>query len=160
VQKSLQTAGILILIASLGTICFTARGIYRAARSSSWPSTQGRTVASGVDRKVGRYGTYFEVWVHYAYSVNGISYEGRNLQFATSSRFSRDDAYTAIKIYRPGSPIEVFYDPQEPGLAVLKPGAAWYSGIQVLLLTTSGVTLLFLAKFMGVIDHREAATRQ
>ena len=116
-------------------------------------------VASGVEQTSGRYGSqYFEDWVRYEYSVNGVSHQGSNLRFPNINfHSSPNTAYGFVKRYRPGSPVDVFYDPEDPELSVLKPGipARWRSDLETMLLANClGAGLLILTRYMRKADYR------
>lgn len=111
-------------------------------------------VSSGVDQTSGRYGTQnYEVWVHYAYSVNGNAYQGKNVRFPNVNFYSSPAvAYKVVQKYRPGTPVDVFYDPNDPASSVLRPGAPsnWSNTTEILLLAGSlGAGLLILARYLN-----------
>ena len=105
-----------------------------AAESRSWPSVRGQIVAVGylestsqVSRRT--FVHYVPHW-EYAYEVNRQRFTANRIRQAEG--IQTHDA-PANQRFRVGEEVEVFYDPDDPGSALLSPGNA----------STEGVTLFF-----------------
>src|SRR6185437_6603244 len=74
--------------------------------------------ASASKRQVHRY----HLDLRYAYRVNTRDYVGTSVGFGWTAVYgARDQAETAASRYRLGEPVTVYYDPDQPGTAVLEP---------------------------------------
>ncbi len=108
------------------------REFKQARASRSWPSVPGKIVSANVvytapintdmDSRIRR-GTYRPV-LEYDYEVNGKSYRANHrvfgdeaIAYGTSNR-----AEAIIGVYPPDKTVQVYYDPTDPGNAVLIPG--------------------------------------
>jgi hypothetical protein len=121
--------GVTFLIAILGIVSFVrARQLARA--STRWPSVSGTVTTSSVieevieddtstiRRKIHRY----HADLRYAYRVNARDYVGTSAGFGWTAVYgARDQAETAASHHKPGEPVTVYYDPDQPGTAVLEP---------------------------------------
>ncbi len=108
------------------------RGIRAAQASTQWPSTQGKIilhtaeiqkpVGTGMDSTTRR--TTYRPVIQYSYSLGGKSYGGGHIIFNDDVIVygSVEKALAAIKDYPVGKTVQVYYDPDNPALAVLKPG--------------------------------------
>ncbi len=123
-----------VLRGPLGTVglgvCLVVLGVWtRSAslRSRHWPSTPGVISASYVSVRSGgksRTGT-----IEYRYTVEGRTYTGSLLSFGKTLFESES---TTVARYPQGAQVDVFYDPKDPALAVLDPGAAPGTGLALL----------------------------
>lgn len=126
----------------LGGGIFLAIGlsaILTASASKSWPSVDGVIVSSEVQSDWSsptpgtpqhRSGTQrmYRAAVRYAYRVDGVDYEGARVEPGEYSSSSAKRAYRIAGTYRKGQTVQVFYDPDDPGRAVLVPGkTTWFS---------------------------------
>lgn len=103
--------------------------VWTAWSARAWPTVEGEVVHS---RLTGR---AFDV--RYRYTVDGAALESRRVhvgQFSGLEGYARAIAAR----YPTGSPVLVYYDPDEPSSAVLEHRVPWTS----LLLTVIGVVLL------------------
>lgn len=108
------------------------RELRQALASKNWPSVPGKIVSANViyspppntDMDSGvRRGTYRPV-LEYDYAVSGKSYRANHrvfgdesISYGTASR-----AEAVIGDYPPERAVQVYYDPTDPGNAVLLPG--------------------------------------
>lgn len=141
----LRLFSVVLPVAVGGVIIYSAMpGVDEASRSADWPSTQGTVVVSEVVGTYGdtvrRKGNAWKAHVEYRYEVDGKRY--------TSSRISFSDYGSSIKSsheeragrYPAGREIQVFYDPKDPGKAVLEIGAP----------VVDYLTIAFGAVFVGI----------
>ena len=114
-----------ILFFAIGT-WVGGRGIYRwtkARQSIAWPVAQGTVVYSDVAEKYEIDGGYsYRLALSYTYTVDGKSYEGSRQTFGR--QVPEDEAVVELlaESFEPGEPVEVYYNPERPGQAVLYPG--------------------------------------
>ncbi len=98
---------------------------YYGVVSSYWPSTTGTILNSQVDveyRTRGR--DFYKPSVVYQYHVDYLEYTGARIHF-TSSRGSTDKNKVEMILrdnYPKGAEISVYYNADNPSLAVLEPG--------------------------------------
>ncbi len=122
-----------VVFFGLGAI-FVAVGIggYRDGQATeSWPTTNGRVISADVqesietrrdmnDRRRTEY-TY-RASVQYEYTVGERTYLGHRIK-ADDYSGGADRAYRIVNRYLAGSDVTVFYNPDDPGQAVLETGA-------------------------------------
>jgi hypothetical protein len=90
----------------------------KAKATSQWPSTRGRVVASDINRYRDTDGEYQEdVRVTYNYAVAGTTLRGNRI---STSGSGSGTAKAKLARYKPGTEVDVFYDPLNPVAAVLE----------------------------------------
>lgn len=121
-----------LLGAVFGVVAFV-RGRRLASASTRWPTVAGIVTNSGVIeeaiedkgnddksfiRKVYRY----QVDLRYAYQVGKRDFVGTSASWGWTAIYGlRELAEKAAGQYRQGQPVTVYYDPEQPGNAVLEP---------------------------------------
>ncbi len=91
----------------------------------SWPSTTGHVEISEVQFK-GSHGANTNTFVsylpviEYIYAVMGTQYRGKRIAFGLDFTVTRSNAAKIIARYPAGVETAVFYNPQNPGEAVLE----------------------------------------
>ena len=130
-------------------------------KSRDWPAVQGQVVESRVDSRTvtktsdgkRRTMTEYRAVIRYEYSVGGMNYTGDRLTVERTgySGKNRGAAENAIKAYPTGSVVFVYYDPNNPAEAVLKPRAA---GPAAWVLVAAGPGLLVAAILVAFRRHR------
>jgi len=124
------------ILALLGTVFGVAtfiRGRRLAGASARWPTVAGIVTTSGVIeeviedksnddksfiRKIHRY----QVDLRYAYQVGKRDFVGTVAGWGWTAIYGlRDVAEKAASRYQLGQPVTVYYDPEQPGNAVLEP---------------------------------------
>lgn len=96
----------------------------KAKASETWPATKGNI--KSVDIRVDEYDDddsskvrYVPV-VHYEYQVEGVYYEGKRIAFGSETTFTtRNKANQFLEGYPEEMEVDVFYNPEKPGEAVL-----------------------------------------
>src|SRR5688572_9044768 len=100
----------------LGNIFLEARA------SATWPSVSGTITKAQVGTTgVGRYFAD----VSYTYRVGGDDLTGSKVRASHGEYNVRDGAVQAIRGLSVGQSVPVFYNPSDPGQAVLRPGAGF-----------------------------------
>lgn len=113
----------LLLALALGLTLVAAGVHHYLSRPNRWPSVQGTVLESHyLDTRAEHGGPY----VHYAYEVGGRRFTSKRLsQFVSPSRYSSDRTHPEsvvipfLAAHPEGSAIEVRYDPDDPGTAVV-----------------------------------------
>jgi len=139
IMIGMLAVGTAALAGALGAEVRTARD---AIRSSSWSTAEGRIVDSSIDKERGRRSWGYVLRVDYEYSVDGLTYRGDRVLYLDDVRAGTGDALRRERDrlgYQSGNPVRVYYDPDEPGRAVLRPGLG--VGLAVLLMLAAILTL-------------------
>jgi hypothetical protein len=84
--------------------------------SRRWPSAMGEIVDATLVRSGGR-GPAVVASVRYRLSVGTKTFEGHTLSF---ERPRSTAAESAVRRFRPGTPVRVFFRPSDPALSVLE----------------------------------------
>ena len=115
-----------------------------AKASSDWPNVNGKITRSAVATKRSDGKTMFSFDVVYKYEVEGKQYTCNNVYFGgEGSSSSSSSANGVVSRYPKGSEVKVYYEPANPGNAVLEPGTTWSSYL------VYGVGMVFLV--IGVL---------
>jgi hypothetical protein len=143
------TFGILLLAVSV-------LNIIKGIQSSSWPSVSGTVLFShidtldGYDIDTGVYTTYFPK-VSYEYYVDGLKYSSKRVNFGVAGGYG--NAKRVISDYPQNKVVNVFYNPKEPGKAILEPGIR--VGIFLLLIFFSafsiGISIIIFTSSLGYL---------
>jgi hypothetical protein len=125
---------------------FSAFHLRRAIRSRHWPSTEGRVTEARLEEDSDG---QFSVAVSYRYQVDGQTHRGS--EDVKHWRPTRESAQMIARKFPPGEPLVVFYDPEKPSVAVLRPGRT-AGPVMLLLLSCAigGVGLFFMAPHLGL----------
>ena len=127
------------------------RNLRSVKASMSWPTVSGRVVSSSVRQDVQRGDedsadtTSHVPHVQYEYQVCGQVYQGNRMAFQDKSFSSHKKAFALVEGFPAGQPVAVFYDPANPGSAVLERQAHGNSVPLVLgpILLIASVAMLF-----------------
>ncbi|SNS43397.1 Protein of unknown function [Sphingomonas laterariae] len=136
-------------------------GLYRyAVAESAWEETDGRILASEYSEHVsedtdGSSSTSYRAHVRYLYAVGGREYRGRAIwlyyHIPIDDRF---DAQDLVEAFAAGRTVPVYYDPADPGDAVLivePPSLWWLAGVAF------GLPFLLVGLFAPRFDMRPLA---
>lgn len=124
---------IVALLGAVSSVVAFVRGRRLAGASRRWPTVPGMITASDVieeqieddsnddksfTRKINRY----QVDLRYAYRVGKRDFVGTSAGWGWTAIYGlRELAEKAASQYRQGQPVTVYYDPEQPGNAVLEP---------------------------------------
>jgi hypothetical protein len=102
--------------------CLALPQYIRAKNSAQWPTTKGvitisRLQVGYLKQMKGYYGN-----IQYKYHVGNIDYEGSQRSFNRVHLAVEDAWQRVIDAYPVGKAVDVYYDPKNPGFAVLEPG--------------------------------------
>lgn len=102
--------------------------IRRARHSRHWPRVTGVVVSRRAvpvldyTRELSLLRARFVPQVAYRYHVHGRDYLSTHIHFGRATAVVKEAADAAYPAYRPGEEVAVYFDPQDPGVAVLEPG--------------------------------------
>lgn len=132
--RLLLIAGAILIVAGLLVGGFMTKVFFDARANRSWPSTTGQVVESRLEidrpnrrrtsgQRSGRRRSYDAV-VRYSYTVGGRSYTSDRFSAATDFFSSSNQNRTRdfLNRYPVGANVTVFYNPRQPGSAVLERG--------------------------------------
>ncbi|MCU0489639.1 MAG: DUF3592 domain-containing protein, partial [Anaerolineales bacterium] len=144
----------LLIIAGIGLLIGNYNSLREARASSSWPSTvaqaSGYTIFEHVpdDQDVGY--TYYDAYMEYTYSVDG---EDLTIKKPVPETFASSEEMEqfVFENYPPGTPLTVYYNPQNPARALYDrsgPGAEGFAVAMVALVfgLLSPVLLLVIGR--------------
>jgi hypothetical protein len=94
--------------------------VYQGVSSLRWPSVDGRILYSHA-----RTGRQYETLLWYEYYVDNKRYLASNYRAGGNGTPFRDVAESAAKRYPAGRTVKVYYNPGDPGEALLEPGVWW-----------------------------------
>jgi len=128
-----------VLYTATGTALFAAFLVYRVRvfrrgrASLLWPQVEGTVVAGYVGWRDGSGGDLdggsYSLSVAYEYVVDGVPYHSTRISVRQASGASLPDEElwrgidAAKRWYHEGDKVTVYYDPDKPSYAVVKPGA-------------------------------------
>jgi Protein of unknown function (DUF3592) len=151
-----------LLGAVFGVVAFV-RGRQLASASARWPTVAGIVTNSGVieeaiedkrnDDKSFIHKTYrYQVDLRYAYQIGKRDFVGTAANWGWTAVYGlRELAEKAASQYRQGQPVTVYYDPEQPGNAVLEPDSRQGSLAPLIVAAICAVTGgLFLAFLIEV----------
>lgn len=122
-SKSIRWAtglGILSILLLFG-IVVSLLDVWRADRTTAWPTTNG-TVVESRSQGCGRGGTGYRPDVRYKYQVGGNVYENWRIVFGSASCGSREAAKAITDRFPVAAIVKVSFEPQDPAEAVLIAG--------------------------------------
>jgi hypothetical protein len=118
--------------------------LWRALRTRRWSRATGQILRSDLVRRhrTFRWGPEIQgADVRYEFTVDGVRREAGVIGYRGMLGTALEDAETLVRKYRPGTKVSVWYDPSQPGRAVLEPGASMVSYV----LFAGGAILVILA---------------
>jgi len=152
---------ILALLGAVASVVAFVRGRRQARASLRWPTAAGTITASDVieeaiedksndDKSFIRKTYRYQVDLRYAYQLGKRDFVGTAANWGGTAIYGlREMAEKAASRYSVGQPVTVYYDPEQPGNAVLEPesreGSLALLIVAVLCAVTGG---LFLAFFL------------
>src|SRR3954468_20444042 len=115
-------AGAAFLLLSVFAAWACLRNINLALASSNWEKTSGKIVRSDLqDLSIGRKAS-FKAVIEYTYTVGGVIHRGTRIRFADTTGSAAEAQREIINQYPVNTTVDVYYDPHNPGEAVLETG--------------------------------------
>lgn len=104
-------------------------GFYDHLRMASWYQTQGMLLSAQLHSHTSDNNTSYSATAEYRYSVNGLDYSGERVAIVGGSDnigdFQEQLGNRLELLYRNHQPVTVFYDPADPGDAILNRDIRW-----------------------------------
>jgi hypothetical protein len=151
-----------ILGAILSLVAFV-RGLRLARASARWPTAAGTITTADVieevtedtsdnDRSTIRKIYRYQIDLRYAYQIGKRDFVGTAENWGWTEVYGlREVAEKAAGRYTPGQPVVVYYDPAQPGNAVLEPGNRKGSMAPLVVsVIAAGIGSVMLAVFINV----------
>ena len=114
---------IFTLVGALMFYFFGLPSLEYAYESKSWPATSGTITKSEVDSWMKDGETRYGAVIKYTYQVDGKEYISNQVGVnSSSSNKNISAAKDLVQEYPVGNTVDVFYDPELPDSAALKPG--------------------------------------
>ncbi|MEW6084662.1 MAG: DUF3592 domain-containing protein [Chloroflexota bacterium] len=133
-----------LLFLSIGLLMFyhQIQALRWGRRSTRWPTTAGTIHSTSIQDFMSAGDITYRLKIGYHYTVNGVQYHSKRLEFGIQPDFWRKaEAAQAVSKYPIGSTVTVYYDPDNPKVAVLTTGVSsssrifgWFSSLIPMLL--------------------------
>lgn len=132
-QASSNTAMILIPLCLGGVFFLIGAGVLiyalimrkKANTAQAWPAVSGQVYSSSVreqhhEDSEGNVSWTYTPEVMYQYNVAGAVFQAKRIAFGAAGSGKRQTAEQVAARYQPGQTVTVYYNPQNPGDAVLE----------------------------------------
>ena len=130
----------LFILSSIILIAIGSINIYKAYKTTNWPSTQGRITSSEITTRSDTYRdsttnrlseeTYYNAHITYEYEINGIIYSNDDVKVGgTIGTTSINWARETLNQYPKDKIVNIYYNPEDPGQSVLEVGlhfSTWF----------------------------------
>jgi len=129
---------VILVIAAVSIFISISHQLINEFLSSSWPSAQATVTWSGLN-------SHFNPEIQYSYQVSGTMYTGKIVYCASKHEScTYNQKMNDLNIYPHGSPITIFYDPNNPEHKTLHPGLSLFEllGLGLVALASSSVLLM------------------
>jgi hypothetical protein len=123
----LQGLGVslIFILIGLGLVFWGWNILHNARASAAWPTSAGRITESTLDHSTDAEGSdSYSPKITYTYSVNNLFYDSGTIKFGENSYSSQRKAQEILSHYPVGQSVTVYYEPDNPGKAVLEPGVS------------------------------------
>jgi hypothetical protein len=117
--------GAMLVICAFMVLKLTLPEFIPGCASYSWPSTKGTIRRFVMRQKQEKRFINHVATAEYTYEVDGIAYEGDRIQAGEISAADRSRVTWVEDWLKPGTEVEVYYNPSEPKRAFLVRGPEW-----------------------------------
>ncbi|HEX3998617.1 MAG TPA: DUF3592 domain-containing protein [Pirellulales bacterium] len=130
---------------------FIASSMVRQIQATRYPKVSGRVTQSSVKSHRGSKGRMvYSANLKFAYQVAGKTYQGHQYRYGTWANSDGNAARQTVAAYPVGRTVDVFYAPDDPSNAILKPGI---EGADLFLITfMAPFNLIMLGIWFGAIQ--------
>ncbi len=137
--------GILFLLASAVAGWACLRNFSMAQASINWLKTSGKIIRSELqDLSIGKREN-FRASVEYTYTVGGVIHRGTRIRFADVTGSAADKQRETVEQYPVNATVDVYYDPKDPGQAVLESGGGLRAyGLMIPPVVMAGIGMILL----------------
>lgn len=141
-------AEILIFFGVIGTVV-SVRNVIKGMKAKNWPTASGTVVDSQITVSYSDDGDpLYGAEVNYRFNVEGMEFNSNRRTFADSNSNDKGRAEIITSIYAPGTPVQVYYSPDNPDDSVLETGTN--SNMFVALIITLGLVGIGVAGLLGL----------
>jgi hypothetical protein len=150
-MKFLVSRIIPLIFAVIGAlfVVFGVRGLIRSRASLSWPTAQGKVVASSVERAGDTRETY-RAKILYEFAVDGATFNGDRVAYGDFHHGDPHSPLPVVRRYPKGRVVTVHYMPGNPEECLLEPGLKaqhwFYPGVGLVFFTLGSLGVVFLGK--------------
>jgi Protein of unknown function (DUF3592) len=118
--------GIIVFILGSVMCIFGYKILSTAKASQSWPCVMGRVIESTLVEKPNSTSAKYAAKVAYEYVVSGVTQTATRITFGDhdSRNFTNEKASATVASYPNGKTVQVYYDSNNVGSAVLVPGTS------------------------------------
>ncbi len=133
------------ILFGIGFILICLFGYIKGNATEDWPSTEGKVISLDLKRKwvvfqsdrstgTGTKKRKYKAIITYGYNVAGIDYIADNYEinflgftdYLVGSKYYLENYLKIHEKYKPGKPLTVYYDPEDPGFALVAKGYQGY----------------------------------
>ena len=125
---------IVMLVFGLFIIGLSIYLVYRAIFTKRFHKTEGVVISSDIKIEYGTDEAGFEPLIHYEYSVRGKKFQ--NSKYSISPNMSKRKVERIVAAYKPGSQIDVFYNPNKPNDSVILVGMSFGNLIGIFIIVS------------------------
>lgn len=136
----IQMSGLVALLVSTPFLIKSVRNLYLTNVSKQWPKV------SGTIKQISGVGVKYRVL--YEYTVSRATYKSRQICFTNSNSVKKQNVREFEKRYALNQIVDVFYNQNNPKIAVLEPGRT-----EGLLLAIIILSILFVLGCLAVVDQ-------
>ena len=151
--------GVIVLITAPFAAHAAVLQFMQAQQSLHWATTQATIIESAVKEPFGLMtNRTYRPSIRYEYTVDQKRYTGNTISCHDSSYGDRAPAQGIVSAYELGSMHTLYYNPEEPSMAVLEPGCSWRAYLFLALpiaCAAFGVIFLALAKALAPEARRQ-----
>ncbi len=151
-QEVLITSGLGLIFAAIGValLVYVSKELRMSRRSVEWPQAQGKVRSAKIVKSRGEEGgTNYSAEIKYAYEVDGVEYESDRVHFGGGSS-SQQVATDMVFKYRIGHDVSVYYDPDDPSIAVLDRKMTVLGNITAVIIGVAFTGMGCLVIFVGI----------
>lgn len=150
----------LFIAAGIAVVIYGGWQLSRGISSYTWPSCEGKIITSKVTmssshRLRDNKGISYYPDVDYEYVVDGKKYIGEKIFYGQYGSGMRDKIQKIADKYPAGKMVTVYYNPKNPGEAVLERGIRWSIFLALILgLIFVGVGII-LYKYWDILNNQQ-----
>lgn len=149
-KMALLVVGVLLLASGGFAFTLSVNQVWLGLSSEKWPATKGIISRSMIELRTGQTGLQMRdaqvsnADIRYTYKTGDQIHVGDKI--TVLDYLSKDLVFEKrlISRYPAGSFVKVYYDPDNPELSVLEPGANWFSFLALVLGAVIVITGVFL----------------
>ena len=138
-----------LIVLGFAVILWGNRHIQFAKNSEKWPTVTGKIINYRIDEVHNTRSNYFDYhpYILYYYEISGSKYRNELVRFGPRLE-GRKICNQLKEVYKPGTEVEIFYNPKDPSISCLMPGSVNLFAYLVypfgLLFIVFGVFLLYM----------------